>query len=98
MPALEYRQFIHSSLSTVEVLIMHKPKLKISRHGRVNLKVCLGVSTIESNQDRDVLTCQDFLGSRDVGFCNVEISTKIEISRHFRVIETWVLKCRDVGF
>jgi hypothetical protein len=72
-----------------------------------------GVSTVESNRDRDcdVSTCRDVLFQTVEIFSTVEmsvfemsrlrvsieISTKIEISRHCRVIETvetWGLKCR----
>jgi hypothetical protein len=74
----------------------------------------LGVSTVKSNRDRDqdVSTCRDVFFQTVEIFSTVEmsvfemsrsrvsikISTKIEISRHCRVIDTvktWVLKCRD---
>ena len=66
----------------------------------------LGVSTVESNRDRDVSTHREVLFQTveesvlemSRSRVSIEISTKIEISWHFRVIETvktWVLKCRD---
>ncbi len=73
----------------------------IKKGGKLERKVGLGVSTVESNRDRDVSTRRDVFFQTVKIFSTVKISVfemsrlrvsikikaKIKISRHFRVIK-----------